>query len=74
MLKKTKYLFLHKLNKKVEISLRLEKLTVNNHVIKRQEFSNLGKASLTGCFASSLLVVFTYLLQLYQYWKLQGKT
>ena len=36
--KKTKYSCFHKPSKKDDIPLRLPKLTINNHVIERQEF------------------------------------
>ena len=36
--KKTKYSFFHKPSKKEDIPLMLSKLTINNHVIERQEF------------------------------------
>ena len=36
--KKTKYSCFHKPSKKDDISLMLPKLTINNHVIERQEF------------------------------------
>ena len=36
--KKTKYYFFHKPNKKDNVPLRLPNLTTNNHKIKREEF------------------------------------